>query len=118
LGQVLMNLLTNALHAVRDRREPRIVVRTRRDGDHVVLAVQDNGPGVDPSVVDRLFDPFVTTKPAGEGTGMGLAICWTIVREHGGDLGVDSSPEGAVFHVRLPIARRPEPASTLAIAAS
>lgn len=118
LGQVLMNLLTNALYAARERPAPRIVVRTRREGDHVVLTVRDNGPGVDPSVVERLFDPFVTTKPAGEGTGMGLAICWTIVREHGGELTVDSSSEGATFRVRLPLAPPSEAAPTLEMAAS
>jgi len=117
LGQVLMNLLTNAAHAVRGRPAPRVTIRTRREGDHVVVAVQDNGPGVDPSVVDRLFDPFVTTKPVGEGTGMGLAICWTIVRDHGGELEVDSSPGGATFRVRLPVGAPVEPARERAIAA-
>lgn len=109
LGQVLLNLLTNAVHAVGGVDAPRVVVSTRHEGEHVVLSVSDNGPGVDPDVLDRLFDPFVTTKPVGEGTGMGLAICWTIVREHGGEIDVDTAGPGAIFHVRLPVSAEPGP---------
>jgi signal transduction histidine kinase len=105
LGQVLMNLLTNAAWAARHTKAadgPKIAISTRSEGDDVLVDIADNGPGIDPSVADTLFDPFVTTKPPGEGTGMGLAISWVIVRDHGGELRSASTAAGATFTMRLP----------------
>ena len=105
IGQVLMNLLTNAAWAARrtGRPEgPQIAIKTRVDGERVFVDVADNGPGIGADVIETLFDPFVTTKPPGEGTGMGLAISWVIVRDHGGELRAANSGSGATFTVSLP----------------
>lgn len=108
LGQVLLNLLANAAHAI-PRGAPdrnRVTVRVRRDGDaHVLLEVADTGEGIPAELLDHVFEPFVTTKPQGEGTGLGLSIAHGIVTGLGGSMDVTSVPgEGAVFRVRLPAA--------------
>ena len=83
-------------------------VSARREGaDRVVISVADNGPGIDPSVRDQLFEPYVTTKKGQGGTGLGLAIAWRIVHEHGGALTVDTSPEGTRFDVSIPVSGPP-----------
>lgn len=107
LTQVLLNLVLNAASVVR-RPGGHIALRARRDGERVRLEVEDDGPGVDPAVRDRLFEPFVTTKAPGEGTGLGLAVCRGLVEGAGGTITVET-PEGggARFVVDLP---RAEPA--------
>ena len=102
LQQVILNLLVNAVEAVTGADGPREVwVTTEADADHVVIAVRDTGPGVDPGQIDRLFKPFYTTKP--HGLGMGLTISRSIVEAHGGQLSATpSAPRGAVFRVTLP----------------
>jgi PAS domain S-box-containing protein len=101
LEQVLLNLVINARSALGDHGTIR--VSTRFDPDHVELAVEDDGPGIPDEILDRVFDPFFTTKPVGEGTGLGLSISHEIVRRHGGELLVESSPEsGTRMRVRLP----------------
>jgi signal transduction histidine kinase len=104
LTQVLLNLVLNAGAAVASRAGGgRVVVRARRAGDRVHVEVEDNGPGVDPAVRDRLFEPFVTTKDVGEGTGLGLAVCRGLVESVGGDIALDARYEGgARFVVTLP----------------
>lgn len=93
--------LTTTEDAVRPRR---IRVTLRRDGRQAVLRVADNGPGVPPALRERVFDPFFTTKPDGEGTGVGLALCRTIAKAHGGSIAVeDTEGGGATFVVRLPL---------------
>ena len=102
LHQVALNLLTNALQAV-DEGEP-VVVALRQEGARAVLEVRDGGPGVDPAIRDRIFEPFFTAGKA-EGTGLGLFVSYGIVERHGGTLEVGSAPEGgARFTVRLPLA--------------
>ena len=99
--QVLHNLVKNALEAVGPR--GRVRVRASRDGEEIAVSVSDDGPGVRPEDMDRLFEPYFTTKGGG-GTGLGLAIAQRIVREHGGRIDVDSRPgAGATFTVRLPV---------------
>ena len=74
------------------------------DGDAVFIAVTDSGSGIDPAVRERIFDPFFTTKPLGQGTGLGLSISYGIVKDHGGEISVDSTPgNGSTFTVRLPV---------------
>lgn len=107
LNQVWTNLLDNAIQAVGDH--GRIVLRSYRDhdGDAVVVEVEDDGPGIDPSLLGRVFDPFVTTKAPGEGTGLGLSIVHQIVTDvHAGRLTVDSAPGRTMFRVRLPVTAR------------
>jgi PAS domain S-box-containing protein len=103
LRQVFLNLIVNALDVVGDAGLVR--VETALQGERAVLRVVDDGPGILPEHRERLFDPFFTTKPAGEGTGLGLYISHQIVRGHGGEIRVDSTPgAGAAFEVRLPLA--------------
>jgi two-component system NtrC family sensor kinase len=105
LHQVFLNLLTNAEHAVSENGRPgRIVLRSRAEGDRIRVQVVDNGPGIDPESVGRIFNPFFTTKEVGHGTGLGLSICYGIVQEHGGTIEVEGRPgEGACFSVILPV---------------
>jgi signal transduction histidine kinase len=101
LNQVFLNLLKNALEAF-DGAGGKVHVRLREDGEAVLAEFEDDGPGIDPAVRDRLFEPFVTSKAAGKGTGLGLSISQRIVREHGGDISVRSEPgQGTCFTVRL-----------------
>jgi two-component system NtrC family sensor kinase len=106
LTQVLLNLVLNAGAAIASaRRESgHIMIRARAVGpDRVRIEVEDDGPGISPTVRDRLFEPFVTTKPIGEGTGLGLAVCRGLVESASGEIGVDVSYEGgARFYVVLP----------------
>jgi signal transduction histidine kinase len=101
LKQVIINLIMNAAEAMSG--EGKITLRTASCGDEVELAVCDTGPGIPADILENIFSPFFTTKPEGEGTGLGLHICRTIVREHGGEIAVKSTPgAGATFLVRLP----------------
>lgn len=104
LGQVVANLLVNAQQALQDRPEPRrVAVRTRREDGGAVIEVADNGPGVPPGLAARIFEPYFTTKPAGAGTGIGLAICRNVVESHGGRVALETAPGGgARFRVWLP----------------
>ncbi len=82
-----------------------IAVRARNGGGLVWLMVEDDGPGIDDAILDQVFDPFVTTKPAGQGTGLGLAVCHTIVERLGGSIEARNRSEGgASFEVCLPVA--------------
>jgi two-component system NtrC family sensor kinase len=107
IQQVLINLLVNAAEAVHHRAPGRVVIRTRAlpDSGGVTLAVEDSGEGITPENLTRIFDPFFTTKPEGKGVGLGLAVTYGIVQEHGGDIEVTSKPgEGTCFTVILPLA--------------
>lgn len=106
LGQVILNLITNALDAcmpLRGPRDTKISVSTELQNENIHIQVQDNGPGIDDEVKSTLFDPFVTTKAVGKGTGMGLAISYNIIRDHNGRIDVDSSPAGTIFTIVIPV---------------
>jgi two-component system NtrC family sensor kinase len=107
LQQVLLNLLTNAVHAVDngpDGSPRRIMVETGREGGQAVVRVRDSGRGVPAALVPQLFTPFFTTKDPGEGTGLGLSISYGIVESHGGRLAYQPVPEGgSEFTVTLPL---------------
>jgi signal transduction histidine kinase len=98
-----MNLLINAYQAIDEC--GRVELTTGRDGDtRVFVAVRDNGPGIGPDAIDKIWDPFFTTKEVGEGVGLGLALTYDIVKRHGGEIDVQSRPgEGSVFTVLLPL---------------
>ena len=96
LSQVLVNLVGNALDAVRGRPSAAVAVRARRHGARVVLSVEDNGPGLPEPSLARIFDPFFTTKPPGEGLGLGLPISLAIAREFGATLQPRPRPEGGL----------------------
>jgi signal transduction histidine kinase/two-component SAPR family response regulator len=107
LGQVFLNLLVNAAHALADLhpRRNRLYVRSRDEGAQVVIEIEDNGPGIPPAIMPRIFESFFTTKPPELGTGLGLPISLDIVRRAGGELVAESEPgRGALFRVRLPAA--------------
>lgn len=108
INQVLLNIVMNAAQAIEGQKrqtEGRILIATSSDGDHVVVSVDDDGPGIPEASRLRVFDPFFTTKEPGKGTGLGLSISYDIVvKKHGGRLTVDDSPlGGARFLIELPI---------------
>ena len=104
INQVILNLLTNAAQAIDGR--GRITLRTGREGERVWFEVEDSGRGIRPEHHERLFEPFFTTKPVGEGTGLGLALSYSIVQKHGGKIEVASEvSRGSRFRVWLPIRR-------------
>jgi signal transduction histidine kinase len=111
MGRVLLNLFNNAFWAVNEKEsqesegyEPTVIVRSQKVKDKVEIAVKDNGIGIPQKVIDKVFQPFFTTKPTGQGTGLGLSLSYDIVKAHGGELKVESEEgEGATFTITLPI---------------
>jgi two-component system NtrC family sensor kinase len=106
LQQVFLNLLTNAEQAMEraERDSQRLTVRTRRTAELIRLEVEDTGPGIPPNLLERIFNPFFTTKPTGSGTGLGLSISLGIVREHDGRIWAENAPQGgARFVIELPV---------------
>lgn len=104
--QVFLNVLTNAEQAMRAAHQGgRLTVQTGCSGSRIRIDIGDNGPGIAPEHLARVFEPFFTTKGLGEGTGLGLSISHGLIRQHGGDLWVESIPgEGATFHIEFPVA--------------
>lgn len=101
LMQVILNLILNALYAVRD--SGTITLLTAVQGSMVILRVIDTGSGIQEEHLDKLFEPFFTTKPAGQGIGVGLSTCYNIIKKHGGDISAESEyGKGAAFEVILP----------------
>ncbi len=120
LGQMLANLVTNALQAMQQV-GGKLTIALVPARDHAVLSVTDMGTGMDEGIRQRAFEPFFTTKPVGAGTGLGLSIVHSVVREHGGQIEVRSAPgEGAMFLVQLPTVSDPAvpPAATSVAATS
>jgi signal transduction histidine kinase len=104
LNQVWTNLLDNAVDAVAETSKPRITIRTCRQGDNVLVEIQDNGTGIDTETQKHIFEPFFTTKGVGKGTGLGLVVSYRIVvARHKGDLYLESQPGNTSFQVRLPL---------------
>ncbi len=112
IGRVLLNLYNNAFYAVSQKPkaqsnnyDPTITVSTKKMGDKVEIKVTDNGNGIPQKIVDKIFQPFFTTKPTGQGTGLGLSLSYDIVKAHGGELKVETKEgEGSEFMIKLPIA--------------
>ena len=101
INQVFMNLLINACQAIEGEGE--VKIKTSVDDEMVNISITDNGKGIPPEVLDKIFDPFFTTKPVGVGTGLGLSISYKIIKEHGGEILVESSPgRGAEFKIKIP----------------
>ena len=97
MGRVLLNLYNNAFYAVHEKKkgagkeyEPAVSVSTKKRDGKVVIIVKDNGNGVPGKVRDKIFQPFFTTKPTGQGTGLGLSLSYDIVKAHGGEINVDT----------------------------
>jgi signal transduction histidine kinase len=123
MGRIILNLINNAFYAVDEKRkllakdlqgfqnlegldvyEPTVSVSTKRMGEKVLISVKDNGNGIPPKVLDKIFQPFFTTKPTGQGTGLGLSMSYDIVKAHGGDIKVESvEGQGTEFIVIIPL---------------
>jgi signal transduction histidine kinase len=102
LNQVWTNLIDNAADALGSKGH--LEIRTRRDGDWVLVEIQDDGPGIPTAIQHQVFDPFFTTKEPGKGTGLGLSTTYSIITEkHRGTIDVRSAPGQTCFSVRLPI---------------
>lgn len=102
MQQVILNIFTNSADALGDKGELRISTREAPE-NHVEVEFTDNGPGIPPEIIDKIFEPFFTTKPVGQGTGLGLPVSYGIIKRHGGDITVKSTPgKGARFLISLP----------------
>jgi len=120
IGRVLLNLYNNAFYAVNEKArlsannyQPTVSVKTKRLDNHVIITVSDNGNGIPKNIVDKIFQPFFTTKPTGSGTGLGLSLSYDIVKAHGGEIKVESlsaqaaaqagkEGEGTAFIINIP----------------
>jgi two-component system NtrC family sensor kinase len=111
IGRVLLNLYNNAFYAVNEKAkqqpngyEHTISVSTKMMSHKVLLTVKDNGNGIPQKVVDKIFQPFFTTKLTGEGTGLGLSLSYDIIKAHGGEIKVETKEgEGTKFVIQLPV---------------
>ena len=120
IGRVILNLITNAFYVVDEKKkqaaaglptserlatlyDPTIFVSTKKVGDKVLISVKDNGNGIPQKILDKIFQPFFTTKPTGQGTGLGLSLSYDIVKGHGGELKVETKEgEGSEFIIQIP----------------
>ena len=110
IGRVILNLITNAFYVVDEKKkqmsgdyEPTVSVSTKKNNGRIEICVKDNGNGIPPKVLDKIFQPFFTTKPTGQGTGLGLSLSYDIVKAHGGELKVETKEgEGSEFVIQLP----------------
>ncbi|GAB2839577.1 hypothetical protein GCM10027043_48550 [Ferruginibacter profundus] len=111
MGRVLLNLITNAFYVVDEKKksgienyEPTVSISTKKINGKVEIKVTDNGNGIPKNIVDKIFQPFFTTKPTGQGTGLGLSLAYDIIKAHGGELLVDTTEgNGTTFTIKLPI---------------
>ncbi|HZI53513.1 MAG TPA: ATP-binding protein, partial [Chitinophagaceae bacterium] len=116
IGSVLLNLFNNAFYAVNEKKqasassaligtfEPLVSVTTKKENGKVVIKVTDNGFGIPQSSVDKIFQPFYTTKPPGQGTGLGLSLSYDVIKAHDGTIKVETKEnEGTVMVVELPV---------------
>jgi signal transduction histidine kinase len=119
IGRVLLNLINNAFYAVAEKQKtltgsetplgssdykPTVTVSTKNLGDRIEIAIKDNGNGIPEGIKNKIFQPFFTTKPTGQGTGLGLSLSYDIVKAHGGELRVDTKENaGSVFSLTLPV---------------
>jgi two-component system NtrC family sensor kinase len=102
LNQVFMNLLVNAAQAI--EHQGTITVKTWQEGTNACISVTDTGAGIPEAIRSRIFEPFFTTKEVGKGTGLGLSISYDIIKNHGGELAVESEVgKGTTFTIRIPV---------------
>jgi len=109
LGRVVLNLINNAFYAVNEKKnlnsegyEPTVSLSTKKENNKIMISVTDNGNGMPEKLIDKIFQPFFTTKPTGQGTGLGLSLSYDIVKAHGGELKVETEEgEGSTFIISL-----------------
>jgi signal transduction histidine kinase len=110
IGRVILNLINNAFYTVNEKKkavnsayEPTVIVTTKRSSENINIQVKDNGNGIPQKVLDKIFQPFFTTKPTGQGTGLGLSLSYDIIRSHGGKIDVNTKEgEGTEFIISIP----------------
>ena len=110
IGRVILNLINNAFYVVNEKSkqnipgyEPTVEVSTKKEGNKVFISVKDNGNGIPQKILDKIFQPFFTTKPSGQGTGLGLSLSYDIIKTHGGELKVETKEgEGSEFIIQIP----------------
>ena len=113
IGRVILNLMNNAFYAVNEKQkqnntgyEPTVTVATREIDDKILISVRDNGNGIPQNIIDKIFQPFFTTRPTGQGTGLGLSLAYDIVKAHGGEIKVESKDgQGCECIIHLPLNR-------------
>ena len=110
IGRVLLNLINNGFQATIDKSrkdnnyKPQLKIITKKQSDSIIIQVQDNGAGIPIEIKEKIFQPFFTTKPTGQGTGLGLSLAYDIMKAHGGEIRVNSEPgQGTEFTLKLPI---------------
>ena len=111
IGRVVLNLINNAFYVVDEKKksvvegyEPTVSISTKKIADKVEIRVTDNGNGIPQKIVDKIFQPFFTTKPTGQGTGLGLSLSYDIIKAHGGEIKVETKEnEGSEFLIQLPV---------------
>jgi signal transduction histidine kinase len=109
LGRVLLNLYNNAFYAVHEKaktgeQDPKVSLSIKKQGNNILIKVEDNGKGIPEKIREKIFQPFFTTKPTGQGTGLGLSLSYDIIKAHGGEIRVDSTEGfGTSFTVQLPL---------------
>jgi signal transduction histidine kinase len=110
IGRVILNLFTNAFYVVDEKKkkgipnyEPTISVKTKISGNNILISIKDNGNGIPKNILDKIFQPFFTTKPTGQGTGLGLSLSYDIIKAHGGELKVETKEgDGSEFIISIP----------------
>jgi signal transduction histidine kinase len=111
IGRVLLNLYNNAFYAIAEKKkqqpegyEPTVSVSTKKENEQVIISIKDNGIGIPQKVLDKIYQPFFTTKPTGQGTGLGLSLSYDIIKAHGGEIKVETKDgEGSEFIIQLQI---------------
>jgi signal transduction histidine kinase len=113
MEQVFINLFQNAIAALENGRDKQITITAVAREDLLILCFYDNGAGVHPDLQDKIFDPFVTTREVGEGSGLGLSIVYGIIRKHDGDIQYYAEKQGSTFVMTLPLKRAENPSPVL-----
>ena len=112
IGRVILNLINNAFYAASkgglsdsdNSKTPTVWVKTKKENNKILISVRDSGPGISPSILDKIFQPFFTTKLTGQGTGLGLSLAYDIIKAHGGEIKVQTKEgEGSEFIIQLPV---------------
>ncbi|WP_228850924.1 sensor histidine kinase [Aegicerativicinus sediminis] len=110
VGRVILNILNNAFYATQDKYKslhgifvPTVKIKTKNEKGNITISIEDNGNGIPQNIIDKIFQPFFTTKPTGQGTGLGLSLCYDIIKAHGGQIEmITQEGMGTIFQIQLP----------------